>query len=186
VVIDQANPIQLDLGPDVSIELGDSLILTPIISNAEYPLEYEWTNLGDSIGCNQCQTVTVQPSYSTSYALALTDEYGCASVDDINIIVDRERKVYIPNAFSPNYDGINDRFTIYARPGTIIESLQVYDRWGALVFQGKGFEPNDESMGWDGFYRGELMNPDAFIWFAQIRFIDDEVELFEGDVTLIR
>ena len=104
------------------------------------------------------------------------------------MVVLPKRAVYIPSAFSPDNDGINDIFQIFARPGIVenIHTFQIFDRWGNLLFEQTDFLPNNPSFGWDGIFRGKLMNNAVFAWYAQIEFIDGETELFEGDVTLLK
>ncbi|RMF32633.1 MAG: gliding motility-associated C-terminal domain-containing protein [Bacteroidetes bacterium] len=96
--------------------------------------------------------------------------------------------MYIPNAFSPDGDGINDLFYIFAREGSVreIKTFLVFSRWGETVWEYHNFQPNDPAAGWDGTHRGQLMNPAVFVYFAEIEMIDGSIRLFEGDVTLIR
>ena len=101
--------------------------------------------------------------------------------------VDRRPDIYIPNVFSPNGDGENDVFMIFAgQQVAIIRSFHIFDRWGEPVFQLNNFAPNNPDFGWNGLARGKLANPAVYAWFAEIEFIDGQVELYEGDVTLVR
>ncbi|MEL6970330.1 MAG: gliding motility-associated C-terminal domain-containing protein, partial [Bacteroidota bacterium] len=89
--------------------------------------------------------------------------------------------------FSPNRDGVNDGFTVFGGPGLQeIESLRIFSRWGELVFERNNIFPNDESLGWDGLFNGELVNPGVFVYIAELRFVDQEVIQAEGDVTVLR
>ena len=97
------------------------------------------------------------------------------------------RPIYVPNAFSPNNDGTNDQFLIYAgKQVANIRSFLVFNRWGETVYEYYNFQPNDPLFGWDGKHRGKEMDPAVFTWFAEIEFVDGKVELYEGDVTLMR
>ena len=82
----------------------------------------------------------------------------------------------------------NDIFFINALDRVVenINRFQIYDRWGNLVYEAENFQPNDPTFGWDGFFRQKLMNTAVFAWYAEIEFIDGAVELFEGDVSLLR
>lgn len=62
----------------------------------------------------------------------------------------------------------------------------IFNRWGETVHEVYNFAPNDPIFGWDGHFRGQLMNGAVFTWFAEIEFVDGDVELFEGDVLLMR
>ncbi|MEM9919795.1 MAG: gliding motility-associated C-terminal domain-containing protein, partial [Bacteroidota bacterium] len=124
---------------------------------------------------------------TTTYQLTVVDSFGCVVEERITVNVRKERRVFIPSAFSPNGDGINERFTVYAGPEVAeIKSFRVFDRWGELVFERVGFLPNQELEGWDGRLGGQLMDNGVYIYYAEIRFVDGWEELHQGDVTLVR
>ena len=137
---------------------------------------------------SDCLTQVVTPLVSTVYSIVVEALNGCVDEDKVTVIVDRRRQVYIPNVFSPNLDGANDLFSIYAKPGTVlkINSLQVFDRWGNSLFLLEDFQPNNPTIGWDGSYKGQPMNPGVFVYVAEIEFIDGERTIFKGDVTIVR
>jgi gliding motility-associated-like protein len=88
---------------------------------------------------------------------------------------------YMPTAFSPNGDGQNDVLYVYGKSIAHV-NLSIYDRWGALVFN-----TNSLSVGWDGTYKGELLNTSVFAYKLNIQFTDGSAEVKEsGNVTLIR
>ena len=108
-------------------------------------------------------------------------------MDTVLIQVDKVRKIYIPNAFSPNGDGVNDYFMIYSGPGiSQVLSFKIYDRWGEQLFQQLNFQPNDRAYGWDGTFKGQNMNNAVFVYVAEVAFIDGVKILYSGDVTLLR
>ena len=119
--------------------------------------------------------------------MQVVDENGCTAEDQIQVIVSKPRDVYIPTAFSPDDDGINDRFGIFAGEGIRnIQSFEIYNRWGEAMYQIYDFSPNTPGLGWDGTHRGQLMNAGVYIYFAEVEFIDGEVILYTGDVMLLR
>ena len=67
-----------------------------------------------------------------------------------------------------------------------ITKLNVYDRWGELVFENGNFQPNEPAYGWDGFFKGKKLNPAVFVYFAEVAFVDGVVELYKGDVTIMK
>ena len=77
---------------------------------------------------------------------------------------------------------------VFAKEGQVkaVKSFLVFSRWGESVYQFFNFQPNDPAFGWDGTHRGQLLDPAVFVWFAEVEFTDGEVELFEGDVALVR
>lgn len=105
---------------------------------------------------------------------------------DVVVQVDRRRNLYAPTIFSPNGDGENDRFLLFGRGVAEIQTLRIFDRWGNQLYLNEHFQPNEESEGWDGRFRGQDMNPGVFVWQAVIKFVDGAVEVYAGDVTLYR
>jgi gliding motility-associated-like protein len=98
-----------------------------------------------------------------------------------------DRRVYLPNAFSPNFDGRNDTFGPFVGKGvSAIELFQVYDRWGNLVFERKDCSPNETDCAWDGRFKGRSLPPDYYIYQAQVRYADEVLEVKKGSVLLMK
>jgi gliding motility-associated-like protein len=183
-------PIQVsvDLGDDIHIDLGSGATL-----NAQVNLPFDslaavvWSPL-DGTECPGCLAQVVYPIMTTTYTIRVLDKYGCSDSDTLRVLVNRRRHIYIPNVFSPNGDGENDVFTLFPKPNTVrkIHSLQVFSRWGEMVYQYQNFLPGDPLIGWDGTHKGQPLNPAVFVWYAVLEFIDGEIEVFKGDVTLVR
>jgi gliding motility-associated-like protein len=110
---------------------------------------------------------------------------GCTDTDSITVFVQKVRDVYVPNIFTPNDDGENDFFTVYGGPEVQEVRLEVYSRWGELVFR-HIVGANDESAGWDGTFRGDRVSPGVFVWRAEILFVDGVKSGYEGNVTVLR
>ncbi len=170
------------------ISLGDTVELSILLSPG-----YEFDSLDfvswsppELIPCDTCQSNMVSPNFSTDFSVMVA-EGGCSDADSLHISVNREAPVFIPNAFSPNGDGINDVFFIQAGKAVReIKTFLVFNRWGEVVFEYHNFFPNDPAYGWDGTHRGRQLNPAVFTYYAEIELIDGRVELYEGDVTLVR
>ena len=64
--------------------------------------------------------------------------------------------------------------------------MTIYDRWGNKLYHNENFSPNDPVAGWDGQSAGRDMNNAVFVWVAETEFIDGQIRLYKGDVTLIR
>ena len=107
-------------------------------------------------------------------------------MDSIHIRVDKTRLVYMPNAFSPNDDGINDRFFIGSQSPEEVVRFLVFDRWGALVYQRAGGVTGDPSIGWTGQINGRPAAEGVYVYLAELRFLDGAVERFSGSVVLVR
>ncbi len=172
------------LGPDTMIAYGNGIDLSANIQGQPYgSLQFAWSD-GQ---CDNCQSRTIDVVSGKIYIITATDENGCTSVDSITINVFTNRDIFIPNIFSPNGDGINDRFIITSEADiTEIEELSIYDRWGNLVFNKQHFPPNDPSVSWDGRLDGKELNIGVYTYKLIVLFKDDKPETRFGDVTLIR
>ena len=174
----------LFMGPDLEVALGCD-ILIPVSTNNTNLVDIIWTSLDNSIDCNTCLRPTVAPVNNAAYFLTVTSIDDCSTSDSINVFVNKIRDVFVPNAFSPNGDGANDFFFINANKSvSLIKNMRVFNRWGAVVFQGNDSPPNDYSFGWNGFFNGKLVSSGAYIWMAEIEYLDGEVIQLSGDLTV--
>ena len=83
--------------------------------------------------------------------------------------------------------GKNEIFTIFSGPaGSLVEELSVFDRWGNLVYIGENFVIGDSRVGWDGRFKGKLVNSGVFAWVAKVRFVDNVVVSYNGSITVAR
>jgi gliding motility-associated-like protein len=181
-----ATTLWLDLGVDQQIVLGDSLRLTPNTNAAIDTLI--WT-MAPGISCTDCLEPYVQPLEETTYSLTIIDINGCTVSDQVVVRVDKTARVFIPDVFSPNGDGINDNLMIQAGPGVdFVRAFKVYDRWGGTVFSAENFQPNvpDPLFTWNGTYRGEAVNAGVYIYFAEIIMTDGRTIVEKGEVVLLR
>ena len=122
-----------------------------------------------------------------SVKLTITDQIGCAA-DTVVKISQTKCPLYFPNIFSPNGDGINDEFSISFHPAFLgmVETFEIYDRWGNQVYRQNGESSVGTSSGWDGTYHGQLMQPGVFLYKALVFHDNGSSDLIVGDVTLVR
>ncbi len=179
--------IHVDLGQDREILVGDTTMIEAIVDIPfDSLVNISWTGLNNPT-CPTCLTQPVAPIISSVYSISVTNSAGCSDTDSINISVISEADIYIPNVFSPNGDGINDRLVISATSDVEeVELLEIFDRWGNLVFAARNFVPNDPAFAWDGKRDGVAMNPAVFAYRTMVRFKDGRKEVRNGDVTLVR
>ena len=177
-------PLFVDAGADVTIDLGENTGLEAVPSNPM--VDFSW--MPDTfLTCYNCHDPTAEPPNTTTFTATITDAVGCTASDDVTVFIVKNRPIYIPNAFSPNGDGTNDNFILYGgKSARKIQLLRIFNRWGALIFEGQDLDLGDVSQGWDGTFKGEILSPDVFAFYALIEFIDDEVILYEGDLTILK
>ena len=174
----------LELGGEISLLLGNSQLLQVALNLV--PQSLVWTP-ASGLSCTDCLEPLASPVATTQYLLTVTSADGCTATDSLLLRVIPVRDFYIPSAFSPNGDGINDFLTVFGgRALWKVRDLKVFDRWGELVFERAEFPPNDLPLGWDGSFRGKPLQPGVFAWWAELEFIDGEVIQEKGDVTLMK
>ena len=174
----------VDLGEDQTVYLGDGVELS-VLSNI--PLDSVLWDAQSGLSCRRCVHPFALPYHSTTYSAAVTSEDGCTRADSVTVFVLERRRVYVPNIFSPNQDGINDKLTIYGGPEVrMIRSFQIFSRWGELVFAQFNFQPNDKKGSWDGTAAGKPLRAGTYVWAAEVEFLDGERRVLEGSTTIVR
>ncbi|MDX1408784.1 MAG: gliding motility-associated C-terminal domain-containing protein, partial [Saprospiraceae bacterium] len=175
-------PIDLDLGPDVEISAGDSVL---IMAELDFtPTQINWM---PAAGSSLILERWFAPLADLVVTASAIDSFGCEVSDTMHIAVIGEPDefgLYIPNVFSPNGDQINDWFTVYTQGQ--IEQLTIFDRWGNLVFERRGFAGGNPTLGWDGRMGNKEVAPGVYVYVAHILQPSLEKLLIAGDVTLIR
>ncbi len=174
---------------DTLIHFGDDVPLFAGLAAPSVLGSVKWSSSRDSVkvACADCGTTIASPRVTTIFRVLMTDTFGCPLKKEIIVQVDKNRKVFAPNAFSPNEDGNNDKFGVFAGKGTRrVLNLKVFNRWGSLLYTRQNPTMYDDSDGWDGTYNGQPVQSDVYIWIAEIEFEDGEREMFKGDVALMR
>ncbi|RMD74002.1 MAG: gliding motility-associated C-terminal domain-containing protein [Bacteroidetes bacterium] len=160
--------------------------LTPQVVGTP-PFQYSWLLDPPAEGsCTDCAELLLRPLDTTLVRLTVTDASGCTATARTVVPVEKDYRVFVPNAFSPNDDGFNDRFLPFGKQGTEVVRLQVFDRWGELVYDVREVPAGDYPSGWDGTFHGRPMPAGVYVWRALFRFLDGyEVEQ-SGDLLLLR
>jgi len=186
--VNEPAPILVSLPDEVNINLGDSTLVSPVIS-AVFPInQIIWTP-SEGISCSICDATYVSFINNGYLVVTATDVNGCTGIDSTLVKVDKSRKVFFPNVFSPNRDGINEIFQPFTGPGVSkISYFRIFDRWGALMYEENNISPNSNGagQGWDGWYRGKQMPPGVYTYVAKVEFEDNAAQLYFGSVTLLR
>jgi gliding motility-associated-like protein len=155
---------------------GEQALLT-----ASGALTYTWQP-GGMTG----DSVSVTPLITTTYTVTGMDANGCenASAVVVTVLTDcpkAEPIIKIPNAFTPNADGLNDIFRIEVSANFTLTSLRIYNRWGEELFQ-----TTDISQGWDGTYKGSEQGLGTFVYVVRGEDVGGKSLVVRGNVTLVR
>lgn len=172
----------------LELEYGETEQLFTTLINNQGAVNYRWNTIvqDSSLSCVDCPSPFVSPKSSTYYEVEVVDERGCKSSDRLQVRVNRTFKFYIPNAFSPNNDGQNERLTVYSETGTKVKSFKIFDRWGGLIFINEDFPVNEELQGWNGLFKGKDAPIGTYVWFADVEYTDGVRKLFTGSTELMR
>jgi|GEM_PF-92852 len=183
-----SQPIELILnaGNDVEIDLSYTTDLDAVLTNSNIEHTIVWTpEIG--LSCTDCFDPTAAPPITTTYVATITTIEGCTATDSVTVTVNDVRPVYIPNVFSPNFDGSNDNFTAFGgQAATLIKAFRVFDRWGGLMYVATNIDPNNLSVGWDGTNNGREVGQGVYVYHIRIEFFDGEIFDYQGDVMVVR
>ena len=185
VTVGQPWEFIIDAGEDRTIDLG---FTTDLLAQANvlYDVPYTWTP-AENLTCADCHNPTAFPYTTTTFLLSATNSTGCPAVDSVTITVNPKKPLFVPNIFTPNDDGINDYFYVYGNPAIrTVRVMNIFDRWGGKVFDAQNIPANDEQAGWDGTFRGKKMTSQVLVFYIEVEFLDGEVVVVKGDVTIAR
>jgi len=185
--INQLPELIVDLGEDIELSYGESDTLIPTI-NQSGTFEYQWTTQSpdSALTCMDCAMPIAMPLYDTDYTLQVTDANGCTATDDVRINVRKTQRVFIPTAFTPNGDNINDIFMVHADSAAVSANVRIFDRWGEWVYGKSNATLNNPEDGWDGKHNGYDSPAGVYVYFVDVKFIGGESVPYRGQFTLIR
>lgn len=158
------------LPPDTTICMGEFLDLRPLQSFETY----RW-----STGEN---SNSIQIENAANYTLQVVDKNGCAGNDTISVKTKScPVKIFFPNAFTPNEDGLNDNFKPVILASPIFYQFMIYNRWGQMIFK-----TSDPSKGWDGSIGNIKQESGAYVWKCTYQFSGGKKNVISGTVVLLR
>jgi gliding motility-associated-like protein len=177
LTIQVAQPIVLTVPPDTSIVVGQPLQLR--VGGAA---RYLWTpSAGLSNPTISDPTFTYNQPQERITLRVTGYNGGCEATETINIRVFAGPAVYMPTAFTPNGDGLNDVLTPILVGMKRLVYFRLYNRYGQLLF-----ETTEEGKGWNGIFKGQLQPPTNYVWGVQAIDYKSEIYNLKGTVMLIR
>lgn len=179
VVVTVLPPIHAFAGNDTAV-----MVDQPLQLHATGGTRYEWTpptGLSNSSIPDPVGTYST-PSNGITYQVNVYNEAGCMETDFLNVkVFQKGPAIYVPNAFTPNGDGLNDEFKPVNVSIQQMGYFRVYNRWGKLVFS-----TSEPGKGWDGKINGQLQASETYGWvFKGVDYLGNEI-IQKGTVTLIR
>ncbi|HEV7331677.1 MAG TPA: PKD domain-containing protein [Flavisolibacter sp.] len=179
------NPIPtITLPTTITTMVGTPVLLPAVYSDSVS--KYQWS-LPEGLSCTTCPQPYAKPRSDTKYKVEFEDINGCRNAGEVQVIVlCNNDNVFVPNTFSPNGDGSNDIFYVRGKGLSRVKTLRIFNRWGQVVFERVNFNVNDESMGWNGTFKGAKAVPDVYVYQVEIFCDNNQVVKFEGNVALIQ
>ncbi len=176
------NAVLKVLPQDTTVNVGEKVLLDVVIS--PYPKSsitaYRWSPQ-QGLSCVDCANPVVT-SYNDEnyYEVIVTYNKGCIAKSSVTVFTEANPEIFIPNMFSPNGDGVNDKFFVY---GLNIRDfdLKIFNRWGEKVY-----ESTEQTQGWNGFFKNEMQEPGAYVYYVQVVYLNNKKFSKTGSVTLVR
>ena len=163
--------------------IGTSITLTTEFSNVT---RWRWTPVS-GLSCANCAQPQFTASRNIVYRVEADNEGACPATDEVEVEARcLANEIFVPNTFSPNGDGRNDRFYPQGLGVAGIKHMRIFNRWGELVFEKTNFSSNDPSQGWDGTYKGKILSPDVFVYMIDVLCSNNQFQELKGNVTLLR
>jgi len=178
----------VELPPVLALKINEMYPLRPVLNIPITLVDSIRWSPTEGLSCTDCLEPEIEGLHEGDYTVRITDIFGCTGEASVRIQIDRSVDVFIPSAFSPNGDGVNDRLTVFANQRQVrrILSFRVFDRWGNQVFAKSDFFPNDEQQGWDGKIGAELANAGLFVYMVEVELVDNTKAQLKGQVMLVR
>jgi len=185
--------ITLEVIPHPQFKIADSIV--SILVGSSYQIVttsssdvigWQW-NPATALSCSNCPQPLTQPVRDISYVAKAYNSHGCSTEDRITVnVLCKNENLFMPNTFSPNGDGMNDKYYPRGKGLFTIKSLRIFSRWGNVVFQKNNFQANNEAYGWDGKYDGKLLTPDVYVYIIEVLCDNGALITSKGNITLLR
>ncbi len=178
--------------PTVNLPQGTLVVAgTQVLLNAQYTggpfRRYTWTPDAD-LSCNNCPAPVATVNDNTRYTIVAETIYGCTASDTATYTVECQKdQVFIPNAFSPDGDGVNDILMVRGKGVATVKSFRIFNRFGQVVFEKQNFFANDPTAGWNGRIGGVPASADVYVYTAEVQCTAGGITFtYKGNVTLFR
>ena len=135
---------------------------------------------GTGIQCKDCPLTQIVTKASGCYVAQTVNQFGCRAIDEVCVEITNDYNIYIPNIFTPNYDGMNDVFKVHGT-GILEMQLTIFNRWGEELYT-----TTDPDKGWNGFYNGELSKNDVYAYLVTFKTMSGKIHTRTGHVTLMK
>lgn len=171
-----------DAGPDTVLLAGSNYRMMPVYGSDV--ISYTWVP-GKYLDCSDCPEPMVKPQQNMTYTLTVANAAGCINTDTVAIkIFCTNSRLFIPTAFTPNGDGLNDVFSILGQGISNVKSFKIYNEWGQLIFNHSNFVVGDRTGSWDGKFKGVKVPQGSYVYIAEVSCFENTF-VQKGSVTVL-
>jgi gliding motility-associated-like protein len=180
------SPSDISFTESVTLNLGEALNIQPLSFDQRF-VAFEWRNGSGAVIGNNVSLSSYTPVSDEILQLEAFDVNGCSVIVNVSVALEAQYDVILPNIFTPNEDGINDRFEFFI-PSSVSEitSFSIFNRWGNRVFNEQNIAPSAFYSGWDGRINDQVVGSGVYTYVMKTSFIDGEEKIQTGTVTVIR
>ncbi|MBN8837468.1 MAG: PKD domain-containing protein [Sphingobacteriia bacterium] len=184
ITIVVGKPTPLNIGRDTMLLSGTIYQFNALTGRNDIK---KWAWAGADFNCNNCANPTAKIIDDACISCTVYNTYGCISTDTLCIkTFCPQAEIFVPNAFTPDGDGINDKLVLQGKGIKLVKSFRVFNRWGEMVFERTNFMPGDPAYGWDGSVRGKPASPDVYVYIAEVICEKGYPALFKGNTAILK
>lgn len=187
LTLDNFPTFTLSGGPEA--QAGEPILLIPILSPGGLtPTGFLWTSDKFLLSCPECTTTDVNGIGEGEVRLCITFAQDCEVCETVRLVFEGSSWLYMPTAFSPNGDAINDTFRPFFRNNVVdnIQEMVIYDRWGGEHYHWINGRDGGDIPQWDGKSGGRPMDEGVYVYKVSFKLIDGSAYLAKGELFLIR
>jgi hypothetical protein len=181
-----SEPPVLDLPNSLDMRWGDSLPFSSWYAGFP-PLDVvAFSPAGDSTFFDP--DAFFRPTVSGTYGIRLRGVGSCEVEGTFSVVLDRQQRFYLPNAFSPNFDGINDWIELFPGPAVrSVRNISIYDRWGGRIYEQPEVLLNSRTLLWNGqLSNGNTVQNGVYLLTFEITYFDGSLERVSEDFVVVR
>ncbi|MBC7722000.1 MAG: PKD domain-containing protein [Pedobacter sp.] len=169
---------------NITIGTGGS---TTISANASSDVvKWSWSP-STYLSCSNCQSPIATPRADMLYIVTATTQYGCEAKDSLSIKLQcQEKNLFIPSAFTPNKDRLNDYFYPLGKGIRSVKHFVIFNRAGEKFFERSNFNINEAAMGWNGTFKSLEVQSGVYVYMIEVECDTGDIFSTKGTVTLIR
>lgn len=174
----------VNAGNDQFLTVGNSVSLN--VLNSADVTDWLWTP-STYLSCSTCPNPIATPEKNMEYTITVNNNFNCIASDKVSVFVTcNNTNVFLPTAFTPNNDGLNDYFYPMGTAVDKIQSIKIFNRYGEIVFLKDNFKANERNTGWDGTFKGSPSAIGSYIYYIEVICKNGEILNFSGKILLLR